>query len=70
MLPEIASPRTLMAGDVIQSINGMPVYAFGDSIATILEYLKHCNQIFIVAYRSNDQDANVQRIVETVSSVC
>lgn len=72
MLPEVShpSPRTLVAGDMIVSVNGMPIYTFGNSISNLMEYLKRCNQLFIVAVRNSSAtplNPTLQRIVEKVS---
>lgn len=48
----LASPRELLPGDKILSINGYTISAFMD-FAEIIAYLRKCTQLFIVAIRSN-----------------
>ena len=47
------SARTLLPGDVILAINGLPISAFGGSIANVTNYLRQCPQLFLVAARSS-----------------
>jgi len=56
MLPPVhdqkMSSRALLSGDVILSINGLPISAFGGSMANVTNYLRQCPRIFIIAARS------------------
>ena len=54
MLPlQHDSPQTLMPGDIIVGINGLPVSSFGGSLSSLSNYLRDCQQLFLVALRYN-----------------
>lgn len=57
MLPRVTHPShgTLLSGDIILTINGMPVSSFGGSLSHVTDYLRRCNQLFLVAVRSENR---------------
>ncbi|CAB9498413.1 expressed unknown protein [Seminavis robusta] len=49
--PHPQEPRTLLPGDVIVGVNGLPVSAFGGNIRNVTTYMQQCTQVFLVAVR-------------------
>lgn len=47
------SSNTLLPGDVIVAINGLPISSFGGSIENVRNYLRQSNELFLVAARSH-----------------
>ena len=58
-----SSHNTLLPGDVIVAINGLPISAFGGSIGIVTTYLqdKRCNELFLVAARSRTLEIQQQQ---------
>lgn len=61
LLPAVSqtSFSTLLPGDVILAINGLPISAFGGSMTNVSHYLRQCSTIFLVAARSRSPAAQV-----------
>lgn len=53
--------NTLLPGDVIVAINGLPISAFGGSIGIVTNYLKACKELFLVAARSRTLEMQQQQ---------
>ena len=60
--------NTLLPGDVIVAINGLPISAFGGSIGIVTTYLRQCHELFLVSARTSSASMALQLTQEKPSS--